>query len=91
MPSSDTEFKTGRKKTGGRVAGTPNKVTGDIKEMIRSALSEVGGVDYLKTQAKQNPTAFLGLIKSIVPRDVNVGGQTDNELIIKIKGLGSGD
>ena len=59
--------------------------------MIRNALSEVGGVDYLKTQAKQNPTAFLGLIKSIVPRDVNVGGQTDNELIIKIKGLGSGD
>lgn len=79
------------RKTGGRVAGTPNKVTGDIKEMIRNALSEVGGVDYLKTQAKQNPTAFLGLIKSIVPRDVNVGGQTDNELIIKIKGLGGGD
>jgi len=78
-------------KTGGRVKGTPNKVTGDIKEMIRNALSEVGGVDYLKTQAKQNPTAFLGLIKSIVPRDVNVGGQTDNELIIKIKGLGGGD
>lgn len=79
------------KKTGGRVAGTPNKVTGDIKQMIRDALSEVGGVDYLKTQAKSNPTAFLGLIKSIVPRDVNVGGQTDNELIIKIKGLGGGD
>lgn len=78
-------------KTGGRVKGTPNKVTGDIKQMIRDALSEVGGVDYLKTQAKSNPTAFLGLIKSIVPRDVNVGGQTDNELIIKIKGLGSGD
>ena len=79
------------KKTGGRGKGTPNKVTGDIKQMIRDALSEVGGVDYLKTQAKSNPTAFLGLIKSIVPRDVNVGGQTDNELIIKIKGLGSGD
>lgn len=78
-------------KTGGRVKGTPNKVTGDIKQMIRDALSEVGGVDYLKTQAESNPTAFLGLIKSIVPRDVNVGGQTDNELIIKIKGLGSGD
>lgn len=78
-------------KTGGRVKGTPNRVTGDIKQMIRDALSDVGGVDYLKVQAKQNPTAFLGLIKSIVPRDVNVGGQTDNELIIKIKGLGGGD
>ena len=79
------------KKTGGRVAGTPNKMTGDIKEMIRNALSEVGGVNYLKEQARTNPNAFLGLIKSIVPRDVNVGSQTDNELVIKIKGLGSGD
>lgn len=85
------KFEKGCKKIGGRVAGTPNKITGDIKEMIRNALSEVGGVDYLKTQATTNPTAFLGLIKSIVPRDVNVGGQTDNELIIKIKGLGGGD
>ena len=84
-------FEKGHKKYGGREAGVPNKATADIKDMIRNALSEVGGVDYLKTQAKQNPTAFLGLIKSIVPRDVNVGGQTDNELIIKIKGLGSGD
>ena len=74
-------------KTGGRVKGTPNKVTGDIKTMIRDALSDVGGVDYLKTQAKANPTAFLGLIKSIIPRDVNIGGQEDNELVIKIKGL----
>ena len=84
-------FEKGHKKIGGKTKGTPNKVTGDIKNMIRDALSEVGGVDYLKVQAKQNPTAFLGLIKSIVPRDVNVGGQTDNELIIKIKGLGGGD
>lgn len=74
-------------KTGGRVKGTPNKVTGDIKTMIRDALSDVGGVDYLKTQARANPTAFLGLIKSIIPRDVNIGGQEDNELVIKIKGL----
>ncbi|MBQ2176247.1 MAG: hypothetical protein II453_14690 [Alphaproteobacteria bacterium] len=84
-------FEKGHKKLGGREVGTPNKATGDIKQMVRDALSEVGGVDYLKTQAKSNPTAFLGLIKSIVPRDVNVGGQTDNELIIKIKGLGGGD
>ena len=76
-----------RQKTGGRVKGTPNKVTGDIKTMIRDALSDVGGVEYLKTQARANPTAFLGLIKSIIPRDVNIGGQEDNELVIKIKGL----
>ena len=84
-------FEKGRKKTGGREKGTPNKTTNDIKQMIRDALSEVGGVKYLREQAVTNPNAFLGLIKSIVPRDVNVGSQTDNELVIKIKGLGSGD
>jgi hypothetical protein len=80
-------FEKGHKKVGGREAGTSNKVTGDIKAMIRDALSDVGGVEYLKTQARANPTAFLGLIKSIIPRDVNIGGQEDNELVIKIKGL----
>ncbi len=84
-------FQTGHKKTGGRVKGTPNVATAEIKEMVRQALNEVGGVEYLKEQALVNPTAFLSLIKSILPKDVNVGGQPDNELIIKIRGAKIGD
>ncbi len=57
----------GQPKIGGRKKGTPNKHPAELKDMIRQALSEVGGVDYLKTQAFANPTAFLSLLGKTMP------------------------
>lgn len=59
--------KPGTPKTGGRKKGTPNKTTGAIKDMIVQALSEAGGVGYLLKQAKENPTAFMGLVGKVLP------------------------
>lgn len=59
--------KPGTKKTGGRVKGTPNKLTADVKGMILEALSRVGGVDYLVEQAEANPTAFMTLVGKVLP------------------------
>lgn len=64
----------------GRGKGNKNKVNSAIKEMIEGALTDVGGRSYLVKQAKENPVAFIGLIKSIIPRDVNLGGQSDNPI-----------
>jgi hypothetical protein len=68
-------FKPGDKKPegSGRKAGTPNKNTAAIKEMIEAALEAEGGVDYLRGVAKSDPQAFCGLIKSILPKDINIG------------------
>jgi hypothetical protein len=55
------------KKTGGRAAGTPNKFSGALKDMILQALDKAGGVEYLEKQAKENPTAFMTLVGKIVP------------------------
>lgn len=60
----------GSPKTGGRVAGTPNKFTGELKEMILNALAAAGGVDYLKQQAVDNPPAFLALVGKVLPMQV---------------------
>lgn len=81
-------FKKGIQKVpnSGRQKGVQNKATRDIKEMIAGALDKAGGQQYLYEQALVNPVAFLGLIKAIVPRDVNLGGQEGNELTIKILG-----
>lgn len=59
------------RKTGGRKKGTPNKVSGEIQGMIEIALDEVGGVQYLKEQARENPAAFMGLLGKILPRNLN--------------------
>lgn len=61
-------------KTGGRKAGTPNKVTKELKETILAALDEVGGVDYLKQTAASHPAAFLSLIGKVLPMQINGSG-----------------
>jgi hypothetical protein len=54
---------------GGRQAGTPNRITKELKEMIIEALDRAGGVEYLTKQAKANPTAFLSLVGKLLPRE----------------------
>jgi hypothetical protein len=58
---------TKRQKTGGRTKGTPNKATKALKDMILGALDGVGGENYLRQQASENPTAFLTLVGKVLP------------------------
>lgn len=64
----------------GRGKGNLNKNTAAIKDMIDQALRKAGGVDYLVKQSKENPSAFMGLLGKILPKDVNLGGQADNPI-----------
>jgi len=63
-----------RVKTGGRKAGTPNKVTAQLKEDILAALSGAGGIDYLQQVAGSHPAAFLSLIGKVLPMTVEGPG-----------------
>jgi len=54
-------------KTGGRVAGTPNKVNGDIKELLLGALQDVGGREYLAARAIDTPASFMTLLGKVLP------------------------
>jgi hypothetical protein len=58
------------RKTGGRVAGVPNKFTGAVRELILAALDGVGGQAYLERQAEQNPAAFMTLLGKVLPMTV---------------------
>lgn len=66
----------------GKPKGARNKVNLELKEMILTALEESGGVDYLKRQANENPTAFLTLIGKILP--MTIGGDQDAPPVLKI-------
>jgi len=61
------------RKTGGRQKGTPNKLTGNLKEQILEAASRAGGGDiakYLHAQAIANPGPFMALLGKVLPMQV---------------------
>lgn len=64
----------------GRVKGSQNKFTREVKEMILEALADAGGVNYLVDRAKDPRTAsaFLGLVGKVLP--MQVVGDPDNPL-----------
>ena len=59
-----------RQKVGGRVKGTPNRVTATLKEAILLAAAGAhkdGMTGYLTEQAKNNPAAFMTLLGKVLP------------------------
>src|SRR3954465_10921360 len=59
------------RKTGGGRAGTPNKITGDLRQMILNALGQVGGEEYLARCAAENPGPFLTLLGKVLPTQLS--------------------
>jgi len=61
-------------KTGDRVAGTPNKTTGLLKDAILLAADKAGGKEgiagYLRAQATANPGPFMALLGKVLPTQV---------------------
>jgi hypothetical protein len=64
-------FQPGHSKVGGRKKGTPNRLTRDVRELILGALDAEGGLEYLRSQARENPTAFLTLVGKCLPREAS--------------------
>lgn len=82
-------FEKGREKTGGRVKGTLNKHTTELKEAVMKATNDPKFIAKLKAE---RPELLISLAKAILPKDVNLGGQEDNQLEIRIRGYqGDGD
>jgi hypothetical protein len=78
---------TKRPKTGGRVKGTPNKVTSQLRDAILAAADNAGGerklVGYLTWLAQEQPNAFAPLLGKLLPKDVNV--EMGGDLVVKIE------
>jgi hypothetical protein len=58
----------------------PNKITSDLRELIRAALDVAGGSDYLAQQAVENPSAFLALLGRLVPIEARVDAAIEGGL-----------
>jgi hypothetical protein len=70
----------------GKPKGAVTKVTAEIKDMIRTALDEAGGVEYLVERAKDPRTAsaFLGLVGKVLPMTVAGAGPNGEHVFQKI-------
>ena len=62
-------------KTGGRKAGTPNKISASVKEAILKAFDEAGGQSYLAQVARENPAVFCQLLGKVLPMQVDLSGE----------------
>lgn len=70
----------------GRPKGSPNKISGSMKEMILGALEQAGGQAWLAKQANENPQAFMQLLAKLIPADVTLAANiTSHEPITKIE------
>jgi hypothetical protein len=58
-----------RMKTGGRKAGTPNRVTASIKGAFVEAFDRVGGVAALVKWGREHPSEFYSLMGRLIPRE----------------------
>ena len=67
-------FEPGHKHSPGRKKGVPNKTTAELRSMIMSSLEAVGGEDYLRAQALENPQAYMSLIGKILPKETTLSG-----------------
>jgi hypothetical protein len=75
----------GQPKTGGRARGTPNKVTGAVKEAITAAFDEVGGKDYLVEIARSYPKVFCTLLGKLIPSEVRAELEHSGEPLLIIR------
>ena len=62
------------RKTGGRRAGTPNKITGEVRAAILDAFVRAGGSSYLVRVANEHPAVFCALLGKILPMEPAADG-----------------
>lgn len=80
--SKDHLFKKGQSgNPKGRGKGVQNKVSKDLREMVREALDKAGGVDYLLQQALDNPRVFLPLVAKIIPQEHKISHEIGEKLV----------
>ena len=53
--------------------------------MVLHALDYAGGVEYLRRQAEENPSAFLALLGKLIPRRIEGDDEKPQRVITTIK------
>jgi len=68
----------------GRPKGSQNKLTVAVKEALQAAFDGVGGAEYLKWVARNEPKAFCMLLGKALPKDIEITGADGEPLRIQV-------
>lgn len=74
----------GARAGGGRPGNAPNKIGGNIRQMILDAIETLGGENYFIALAISQPQAFAGLVGRVLPTVVVIPQNTD-EAVTEIR------
>jgi hypothetical protein len=69
-------------KTGGRQAGTPNKVTTAFKDAVRIVYEDIGGNVAFAAWARENPSEFYKIAARLIPTEI--AGRSDTGITVII-------
>ena len=89
MPSGNRANLTNEGK--GRPKGSKNKFGPTLREAILASFHKLGGVDYLEEQGRENPTAYLMLLKAVLPMQVTGEGGGPVMIVTGVLRPGEGD
>ncbi len=71
------------RKTGGRQAGTPNKVTTAFKTAVQIVYEDIGGHKAFAAWARENPGDFYRIASRLIPTEI-ASTQEDKHITITI-------
>lgn len=73
-----------RPKTGGRVAGTPNKITSSFKELVQKTFESLEAEDEgMLKWAKANKTDFYKIASKLIPQEMGLKAEITDILVTK--------
>ena len=70
------------RKTGGRRAGTPNKIGAEVRAAILDAFVQAGGSSYLVRVANEHPAVFCALLGKILPTEIAADEPITHEIVL---------
>ena len=75
-------FERGKPKTGGRLPGVSNKLTGAFRDAVRHVYTGLGGHANFLVWAKANETEFYRIASRLIPGEMQKGNGARNLTII---------
>lgn len=77
----------GKRAGAGRPKGSLGKSTVQLKEELLKAFEELGGAEFLKEVAREDPKAFFALLGKIIPHEIRGSVEHNHELMVVVKDL----